>query len=105
MAAPLPRALLVLTLVAGCGRPPDLGLAMDSGERDRPPPALVPLGPLIAAAGAPGAAGAEGAAAAADLAARAAALRARAALLRGPVLSEAERAALSRNVAERAGSR
>lgn len=103
MAAPLPRALLVLTLVAGCGRPPDLGLAMDSGEGDRPPPALVPLGPLIAAAGAPGAEGAEGAAAA-DLAARAAALRARAALLRGPVLSEAERAALSRNVAERAGS-
>ncbi len=73
------RPLLALFLVAACATPPEVPVRLTT-DSDAPYPALVPLDPILAAAGAvpvddP----------AADLDARAAALNARAGALRGPM--------------------
>lgn len=64
--------LLLLLLLCACAPPPRLDDRIPAAERDLPPPALVPLGPLLAAADAlPASGGFEAA-----LAARAGALTA-----------------------------
>lgn len=71
--------LLILAL-AGCAAFPELDARLTEADRTAAPPALLPLGPLLAAA--------DGIAAtpAPDLSARIRALDARAAALRGPVI-------------------
>ena len=84
------RAALLLLLLAGCAEFPALDARIPPGEADAPPPALMPLDALLAAADARA-----GSAPPAPGGGRVAALDARAAALRGPVLTEAERARLA----------
>ncbi|MCC7321502.1 MAG: hypothetical protein IT542_11070 [Rubellimicrobium sp.] len=81
---PRPAPLILALLTAACTQFPELDARLTAADRSAPYPALVPLGPLIAAAGA------DDRAALPDLAARIAALRARAARLRGPVIAPAD---------------
>ena len=82
------RALAPLLLLAACAEFPALDARL-AGEAEAAPPALLPLGPLLARADL-----LAGAAPPGGLEARAAALAARAAALRGAVLSPEERARL-----------
>jgi hypothetical protein len=81
------RALAPLLFLAACAQVPALDGRIPAADRAAPPPALVPLGPILALAGA-------GAPAPVTLEARLDRLSARAAILRGPVLSAADRARL-----------
>lgn len=80
-----PALLCFAPLLAACAAFPALDTRMTAADRAAPIPALVPLGPLLAAADARGAQQQPPA----DLAGRVAALAARAAALRGPVLDAA----------------
>jgi hypothetical protein len=82
-----PFALLALT---ACAPAPDLGGRLSDADRTAPYPALVPLGPLLAAADASGTVLPPGN----SLDTRIARLSARAAILRAPVLTSADRARL-----------
>jgi hypothetical protein len=73
------RPLLAFLVVAACATPPEVPVRLTS-DSDAPYPALVPLDPILAAAGA-----VPGDDPAAGLDARAAALNARAGALRGPM--------------------
>lgn len=86
-----PRLLpcLLALLLAACTPLPDFA-AFPEGA-GAPPPALMPMDQLLAAAATPGVAEAR----AQNLSARAARLRARAALMRGPVHDPATRARLA----------
>lgn len=86
-----PRLLpgLLALLLAACTPLPDF--AAYSEGADTPPPALMPMDQLLAAAAAPTKAEAR----AQSLSTRAARLRARAALMRGPVHDPAIRARLA----------
>jgi hypothetical protein len=84
------RALLLLPLLAACAEIPAVAARIPEAEVAAAPPPLLPITDLLAAADAQG-----GAAPDAGLAAEVAALQARAAALRGPVLSEEDRARLA----------
>lgn len=84
-------APVLALLLSACAGFPALDARMTEADRTAPWPALVPLGPVLAAAdaraGAPPPAG--------DLPARIAALNARAAALRGPVIDAATAARIA----------
>lgn len=79
---------VLMAALAGCAAVPPLPQIDDSAAQAAPYPALIPLGPVIAAAGEAGTA-ATGAPASAAMDSRLAALAARAAVLRGPVVPDA----------------
>ena len=82
------RAALALLLLAACAEVPALDARLTDADRNAPFPALVPLGPILAAADS------TATTAPASLDARLNRLAARAALLRRPVLTAADRARL-----------
>lgn len=84
---------LLLLVMAACAEFPELDGTLSAEQLRAPPPALVPLSPLLAqAAMAPSG----GPTAAQTLDPRIAALRARASRLRGPVISPQDRARMLR---------
>lgn len=92
-----PALVLCTTLaaLAACAEFPALEGRVTPAVADLPPPALVPLGPVLSRATT---ATQTTAATPADLSARVAALRSRAARLRGPVIPAATRARMLRGV-------
>jgi len=84
--------LILVLWVGGCADFPELDGLVDDRGRAAPYPDLVPLGPILAQAGAAGPRADPGA----GVLDRAAALSARAARLRGPVIDAGTRARMER---------
>ena len=76
------RATALCLLLCACAQFPQIDARVPASDQVGPPPPLLPLGPILAMADAPGATDP-----AAELVERQARLAARAAALRGPVLS------------------
>lgn len=86
--------ILLICALAACAPFPQIGTVTNP---DAPYPDLVPLGPLLAQADAPGQITP---ASVADLSARVAGLQARAARLRGPVIDPGTRARMRAGIAQ-----